>query len=138
MAKRNLQKWAEAKQRRAAQHPPLRGRWIYLADGTGIFLEDPDPLFGTCCAPTSWLPMEPAPAIGNLLQHMLDPVFPEGAPYTHTFNYPPTEYDEDGEPLPPRIEPTMTITRIAQEEASPAVIGLHPLLLDHSIDAGLR
>lgn len=138
MARRNLRKWAEAKDRRAQQVPPL-GRWSY-AGGVPIFWEDPP--FGTAVAPTVWLPMDPEPlfpeSVGEVLHAILHPEPKSGAPYTHTLNWPPTEYDEDGEPLPPRIEPSITVTRVVRNEV---VVsngpGLHPLLLDHGIDRGL-
>lgn len=34
------------------------------------------------------------------------------APGTHTFRLPETEYDEDGEPLPPRVQPTLTVYQV--------------------------
>lgn len=149
MARRNLRKWAEAKERRAQQYAPPRGRWSYGPGGYGtpIFIEDP-PL-STYVAPTAWLPMDPEPlfpgAIGEVLRELFHPEPSPGPPFTHTFSLPPTEYDEDGEPLAPRIEPTMTITRIVQNEALAKAydtVGrlmlygpdLHPLLYDHDID----
>jgi len=83
--------------------------------------------------------------IGEVLHALLNPESRPGPPYTHTFNLPPTEYDDDGEPLPPRIEPSMTIVRQVRAEAFARAydavgrlllyrVGLHPLLLDHGID----
>lgn len=47
---------------------------------------------------------------GALLRASLDGPDPsDGPPYTHTFRYPPTEYDDDGEPLPPKLQPSLTI-----------------------------
>lgn len=93
MTRRNLRKWAEAKERRAQQAPP-RGHWSYGPYGTGtpIFFEDPP--FGTYVAPMVWLPMEPVPT--------------NGPPYTHTFSWPLFKYGDDGKLLPPKIQPTMT------------------------------
>lgn len=88
--------------------------------------------------------------IGEWLHDILDshPQPLAGVPYTHTFSLPPNEYAEDGEPLPPRVQPTMTVTRIVQDEAParacdtagrPLLYGpdLHPLLLGHGIDRAL-
>jgi hypothetical protein len=72
--------------------------------------------------------------IGEVLQALLSPEPQPGPPYTHTFSYPPTEYDKDDEPLPQPIQPTMTVTRIIQEVVPPPESSLHPLLLDHGID----
>ena len=83
--------------------------------------------------------------IGEVLHALLNPELRFGPPYTHTFNLPPTEYDDDGEPLPSRIEPSMTIVRHVQAETLARacdIVGrlllygveLHPLLLDRGID----
>lgn len=148
VTRKNLRRWAEAKQRRAEQAMLARGRWVYFSDGTGVFLEDPYPPFGTYVAPTVWLPMVEQPlfpdAVGKLLHAALHPEPTPGLPYTHTFNLPPTEYDEDGAPLPPRIEPSLTVERVTAKLAAYARAGvragdtgLHPLLLDHGIDRHL-
>jgi len=82
---------------------------------------------------------------GEVLHALLNPEPRPGPPHTHTFNLPLTEYDDDGEPLPPRIEPSMTIVRHVQAEAlaqpydtvGPVLlygVELHPLVLDHGID----
>jgi len=83
--------------------------------------------------------------VGEVLHALLNPEPQPGSPYTHTFNLPPTEYNDNGEPLPPRIEPSMTIVRQARAEALARAydavgrlllygVELHPLLLDHGID----
>jgi hypothetical protein len=54
--------------------------------------------------------------IGEVLHALLNPEPQPGSPYTHTFTWPETEYDDDGEPLPPKIEPSMTVNRIACAE----------------------
>lgn len=131
MTRRNLRKWAEAKQRRAAQAVagiagarPLLAWW------------DETPRFGTAVAPTTWLPMEPpAPYPYGPLPPVVHPHDREffaslfGTPtttnsttYTHTLNYPPTEYDHNGYPLPPRIQPSMTITLLPpnNEDCNPS------------------
>ena len=67
---------------------------------------------------------------------MADELFPEGfgsvlqnifgggpgAPgvHTHTFNLSPTEYDDDDEPIPQPLQPTMTITRTSDREQGAA------------------
>ena len=38
VTRRNLRKWAEAKQRRAEQAMLTQGRWVYFSDGAGVFL----------------------------------------------------------------------------------------------------
>lgn len=91
MTRRNLRKWAEAKQQRLEQAAAHR-------NGARTLFGWLDEIqhFGMAVAPTVWLPMEPA---------VTDKQW-----YTYTFNYPPTEYDTNGYPLPPRIEPSITIT----------------------------
>jgi hypothetical protein len=87
--------------------------------------------------------------IGEVLHALLNPEPQPGLPYTHTFNMPPTEYDDDGEPLPLIVEPTMTIVRRVQAEALARAydtVGqvllygaeLNPLLLDHGVDRALQ
>lgn len=49
--------------------------------------------------------------IGEVLHALRNPEPQPGVPHTHTFNLPPTEYDDDGEPLPPRVESSMTVVR---------------------------
>lgn len=91
--------------------PEPRGHW-----SLGIFLEAPE--IGTYATPTSWLPMtghnEPSyPAsVGTLLHRIL--TGPD-QPGTHTFRLPATEHDDDGEPLPQPVKPTLTVERILRE-----------------------
>lgn len=94
------------------------------------------------------IPADPKPlfpeSVGEVLHAVLDPEPLPGPPYTHTFNLPPTEYDEDGEPLPPRVEPTITIARHVPDEDLVEAYNaagrwlyetdVHPLLRDHGID----
>jgi hypothetical protein len=127
---------------------PPRGRWSYGPDGTGapIFIEAPD--FGTTVTPTHWLPMTgpgtPAfpDSVGALLSKILNGADPPGpGPHTHTFKLPPTEYDEDGEPIPPRIQPSLTITRILTEiraEAQAFATGVTGRLLLYGPDIDER
>jgi len=51
-------------------------------------------------------------SVGSLLHAIL--TGPD-QPGTHTFRLPPAEYDEDGEPLPQRAQPTLTVERILWE-----------------------
>lgn len=132
MTRRNLRKWAEAKQRRLEQATAglegARPFYAWLDEATR---------FGIAVVPTVWFPMEPAtpaPPYSPLrpVVHPHDREFfaslfgtrttPNQAPYTHTFDYPPTEYDHNGYPLPPRIQPSMTITPLApeREDCDPA------------------
>ena len=46
---------------------------------------------------------------GEVIHSILNPEPSNGPPYTHTFRYPPTEYDDEGNPLPAPIEPAMTV-----------------------------
>lgn len=109
MTRRNLRKWAEAKQRRER---PLYG-WL-----------DEIQHFGTPVAPPTWLPLaldELVQAkfdISPYLRNLADPPLP----YTHTLKSPLTEYDHNGYPLPPRIQPSMTITLLPpnNEDCDPA------------------
>lgn len=149
MARRNLRKWAEAKERRSAQYAPLRGHWSYGPYGTGapIFIEDAP--FGVAIAPTVWLPMVEQPlfpdAVGELLHAALDPEPTPGPPYTHTIPAPPGwEYDDEGDPIRPLFWPSMTIEArtpaayVPIGHAQPDGTDLHPLLLDYGINRSLR
>lgn len=146
MARRNLRKWAEAKQRRAEQYAPPRGYWSY-SGGAPIFIEDPP--FGTYLAPATWLPMDPEPlfpaGVGEVLHGIFHPEPQSGPPYTHTIPAPPGwEYDDEGEPIRPLFWPNMTVEThtpavyTATGQARPDSTDLHPLLLDHDVDRCLR
>lgn len=145
VTRRNLRKWAEAKQRRAEQARAVN----FGSDGYPLYgWLDEMPRFGTYVAPTVWLPMVEKPlfpdAVGELLRAVLNPKPTPGPPYTHTITAPPGwEYDDEGEPIRPLFWPSLTIEArtpaayapIGQER--PDSTGLHPLLLDHDIDRRL-
>lgn len=48
--------------------------------------------------------------MAELLHSILAPPPNDGPPYTHRIDPPSAEYDDDGEELPPRIRPTLTVT----------------------------
>ena len=45
---------------------------------------------------------------GELLRAVTDPPEQDGPPYVHTFRPPEPEYDEDGEPLPMPVGPSLS------------------------------
>ena len=47
--------------------------------------------------------------IGELLHKILNPELNSGPLYTHTFRLPPDEYDDDGNVLPKRVQPSFTL-----------------------------
>lgn len=55
-------------------------------------------------------PLFPEGPAGAALYALINAEPEPGPPYTHTFRPPPTEYDEDGEPIWKPMEPTFTIT----------------------------
>ena len=76
-----------------------------------------DAIYGTYTAPTTWLAMTSpdrllySEAVGRLLCELLGDSYIFGA-HTHVFRNPPTEYDQDGEPMPSKTGPTLTIEHI--------------------------
>lgn len=57
--------------------------------------------------------------MGAVLGDLMRPTPPaeqDGPPWTHTFLPPEPEYDEDGNPLPPKLEPHFTITRTGGDD----------------------
>jgi hypothetical protein len=85
--------------------------------------------------------------MGHLLRELLGDRYTPGV-YTHTFRNPPTEYDPDGEPIPPRTGPTLTVEQLlwdvrrqarafAVETVSQLMLygpDIDPRLWDHNID----
>lgn len=89
------------------------------------------------------------PDIMRFLRDVLDPVpVSDGPPYTHTFRNPPTEYDDEGEPLRPRIQPTYSIVDYVEAAVQEAVVWdgrclaiklpPHPLTLAAGLTEGLQ
>lgn len=47
--------------------------------------------------------------VGEMLYAILHPAPSGGPPYTHTFNLPPDEYDDDGNLLRKPVAPTLSV-----------------------------